>query len=97
MLATAVDCDTNIPSLIAATPKCRKGVIPFCGLLHFTLNTYLTKLNVKQGGINYHFLVFGITQSGIEPFSPEPLANTQPSWSIGWYKSIIQSRPDEQT
>ena len=33
-------------------------------------------LSVKQGGIKYHFLVFGMTQPGIEPRSPGPLANT---------------------
>ena len=33
-------------------------------------------LSVKQGGIKYHFWVFGITRPGIEPRSPGPLANT---------------------
>ena len=33
-------------------------------------------LSVKQGGIKYHFWVFGITRPGIEPRSPEPLAST---------------------
>ena len=33
-------------------------------------------LNVKQGGIKYHFCVFGMTQPGIEPRSPGPVANT---------------------
>ena len=28
---------------------------PFPGLLHFTLDTYLILLRVKQGGIKYHF------------------------------------------
>ena len=28
---------------------------PFSGLLHFTLDTYLILLSVKQGGIKYHF------------------------------------------
>ena len=36
---------------------------PFPGLLHFTLETYL----IKQGGIKYHFWVFGMTRPGIEP------------------------------
>ena len=36
-------------------------------------------LSIKQGGIRFHFfLVFGMTQPGIEPQSPEPLANTIP-------------------
>ena len=33
-------------------------------------------LSVKQGGIKYHFGVFGMTQPGIETQSPVPLANT---------------------
>ena len=34
-------------------------------------------LSDKQRGVKYHFfLVFGMTQSGIEPKSPEQLANT---------------------
>ena len=33
-------------------------------------------LSVKQGGIKYHFWVFGMTRLGIEPRFPRPLANT---------------------
>ena len=33
-----------------------EGATPFPGLLHFTLDTYLILLSVKQGGIKYHFL-----------------------------------------
>ena len=33
-----------------------EGATPFPGLLHFTLDPYLTMLSVKQGGIKYHFL-----------------------------------------
>ena len=33
-------------------------------------------LSAKQGGIQYPFLVFGMTRPGIEPWSPEPLAKT---------------------
>ena len=32
-------------------------------------------LNVKQGGIKYHFKVFGMTRPGIEPQAPGPLVN----------------------
>ncbi len=41
-----------------------------------TLDPYLIMMGVKQGDIKYHFLVFGMTQPGIEPHSPGPLANT---------------------
>ena len=32
-------------------------------------------LSVKQGGFKNHFWVFGMTRPGIEPWSPEQLAN----------------------
>ena len=32
-----------------------KGATPFPGLLHFTLDSYLIMLSVKQGSIKYHF------------------------------------------
>ena len=32
-----------------------EGTTPFPGLFHFTLDTYLILLSVKQGGIKYHF------------------------------------------
>ena len=33
-------------------------------------------LSAKQGGIKYHFWVFGMTRPGIEPWYPRPLAKT---------------------
>ena len=45
-----------------------EGATPCPGLLHFTLEPYLIMLSVKQGGIKYHFWVFGMTRSGIEPW-----------------------------
>ena len=32
-----------------------EGATPFPGLLHFTLDTYLILLSVKQGGTEYYF------------------------------------------
>ena len=32
-----------------------EGITPFPWLLHFTLDTYIILLSVKQGGIKYHF------------------------------------------
>ena len=40
---------------IATTPMCRGGATLFPGMLHFTFDTYLILLSVKQGGIKYHF------------------------------------------
>ena len=34
----------------------REGATLFPGLFHFTLDTYLIMLSVKQGSIKYHFL-----------------------------------------
>ena len=48
---------------------------PFSGLLHFTLDPYLTVLCAKQGGIKYDFWVFGMNRPGIEPRSLWPLEN----------------------
>ena len=46
------------------------------GLLHFSLDTYLILLSVKQEVLSTIFKVFGMTRPGIEPSSPEPLVNT---------------------
>ena len=59
-----------------------EGATSFPALLHFTLDTYLLLLIVKQGGIKYHFYVFGMTWPGIEPRSSGPLANTLPTGPI---------------
>ena len=55
-LATVVKCDVKTPFSIATKPKCREGATPFSVLRHFTLDPYLIKLSVKQGGIKCHFL-----------------------------------------
>ena len=54
-LATVVDGDQKAPFSIATTLRCRGGVTPFLGLLHFTLDTYLIMPSVKQGSIKYYF------------------------------------------
>ena len=71
---TVVEGDLKAPFLIATVIG--EGATPFPGLLHFTLDPCLIMLSVKQGGIKYHFWVFSMTRSGIEPRSPGPLANT---------------------
>ena len=55
-----------------------EGATPFLGLLHFTLDTYLILLSVKQGGIKYHFKSFwyDVTRR------LNPLANTLSTWPI---------------
>ena len=50
-------------------------IFPTSRLFYFTLDPFLIMLSVKQRGIKYHFWVFGITRTGIEPRSPWPLAS----------------------
>ena len=55
----------------------------FPGLVHFTLNTYLIMLSVKQAGIKYQFWVFGMNRLVIEPLSLGQLAKTLPTRALG--------------
>ena len=57
---------------VKSTVKVNVGedATPFPGLLHFTLDMYLIMLNVKQGGIKYHFWVFVMTRLGLKPGLP---------------------------
>ena len=55
-LATVVEGDPKAPFSLATTPICWEGATPIPGLPHFTLDTYLIMLSVKQGGIKYNFL-----------------------------------------
>ena len=43
-------------------------------------------LSVKQGGVQYYFWVFSMTQPGINTRSPWPLANSLPTQSRGLQK-----------
>ena len=54
-LVTVVEGDPKAPFSIATTLRCKGGRYSFPGLLHFTLDTYLIMLSVKQGGVKYHF------------------------------------------
>ena len=54
-------------------------------------------LSVKQGGIKYHFLIFGMTRPGIEPRSPGPLAKTLPIRQCGLCARIGPEKLDKGT
>ena len=54
-LAAIVEGDQKAPFSTATTRRWREGATPFPGLLHFTLDTYLILLSVKQDGIKYTF------------------------------------------
>ena len=75
-MATRADGNPKAPFSIATTPMLEKGATPFLGLLRFTLDSCFLMLSVKQRGIMYHFLVYGMARPGIEPRSPGLLANT---------------------
>ena len=61
---------------IATTPRCRGSATSSPRWLQCILDPYLIMLSAKQGGIKYHFWVFGMTRPGIEPRSSGQLANT---------------------
>ena len=71
--------DLTAPFSIATTLKCKGG----CYSFPLTLDPYLIILSVKKGSIKYQFWVFGMTQAGIEPWSPKPFIKTLPlcQWS----------------
>ena len=54
-MATAVEGDQKAPFPQLQHRGVGEGATHFPGLLHFTLDTYLILLSVKQEGIKYHF------------------------------------------
>ena len=77
LLASVGEGDQKAHFSIASTLG--EGTTPFPGLLHFTFDTYLIMLSVKQGGIKYHFKSLWYDATGIEPRSTGQLANTLPT------------------
>ena len=73
---TIVKSSPNAPFSIATMPRCKGEYYSISWIAPLILDMYLIMLNVKQGGIKYHFLVVGMTRPGIEPQFPGPLANT---------------------
>ena len=74
-MASLVEGDLKAPFQKLQHRDVGEGVSPFLGLLHFILDPHLIMLSIKQGGIKYHFSVFGMTRPGSEPRSSGPLAN----------------------
>ena len=73
-----VEGNPKTPFSITNTPRCKGGRYSFPWMAPLTLDLDLIMLSVKQGGIKHHFLWggdFGMTQPGIEPWSPRPLVN----------------------
>ena len=71
-----VEGDVKAPFSIATTVRCKGGRYSFPWIALRTLDPYFITLCVKQGDIEYHFCFSGMTQLGIEPRFPEPLANS---------------------
>ena len=87
-LSTLVKGDQKAPFSIATTPRCRGGHNSFRWiaplnprLLHLTLDCWALSKEVSST----IFKVFGMTQPGIEPKSPGPLANTQHTRPMTWF------------
>ena len=53
---TVVENDPKALVLIITTPRCKVRHYAFLWIAPLTLDPYLIMLNVKQGGIKYHFL-----------------------------------------
>ena len=71
-MLTVVGGDRKAPFSIATTPRCWGGATPFPGFLHFTLDTYLIMLSVKQGGTKYHFVSLWYDSTrGLNPGLPD--------------------------
>ena len=64
-------------------------------MFHFTFDSYLIMLSVKQRGIKYHLLSLSMTRLGIKPRPPEPLANTNHQANV-WYKLTCYTISDEK-
>ena len=80
-----IEDDPKAHFSIATTPKSRDERNLFSWIAPLTPDLYLIMWNVKQGDTKYHFLFFGITRPEIEPWSPGPLVNTQPTMTLGQY------------
>ena len=93
-LATLVEGDPKAPFARATTLKCREGYYSIPWIAPVCLDPYLIMLSVKQGGIKYHFWVFGMTQHGIEPRSPGPLANTLLIRPMTWFTFYFYLREE---
>ena len=55
-MTTVVNGDSSASYQYLLHRGVEEGSTFFPGFLHFTLDTYLIMLSVKQGGINYHIL-----------------------------------------
>ena len=67
---------------IATIYTVEEGATPFSGLLHFTLDSNLIMLSVKQGSIKYHFLSLWYDSTWDWTQVSGPLANTLTIMSV---------------
>ena len=89
-LTTIVEGDLKAPFSIATTPRCRGGhySIPWIASLYSWSLPYNAEFLAQRYQVTF-FWVFGMTQPGIEPQSPEPLVNTLLIWPMArWFCDI---------
>ena len=88
-MTTVVEDDPKTPLSIATTPKCRGARYSFPWIAPLYPCPRLIVLSAKQGGIKYHFWVFGMTPPGIEPRSTRLLANALTIMPINVYEQDL--------
>ena len=54
-MVTVVERDPKAPFLITTTPRCKGEPHSFPWIVPLTFNSCLMLVNIKQGGIKYHF------------------------------------------
>ena len=79
---TGVEGNPKVSFSIAISMRCKGWRYSFHWITSIILDQYLIMMSVKQAGSKYHLLSL-CYDSGIEPWSPWPLANNQTITSMG--------------
>ena len=92
-LATVVEDDQKAPLSITTTPRCRgrRYSFPLIAPLYPWYVPHDAVLSKEVSSTI--FKVFGLTQPGIEPRSPGPLASTLPTRPNSWIHTFSKSIP----
>ena len=85
-MVTVVEGDPKAPFSISTTPRYKGGRYSFLWITPLTLDLYLIIQSVEQGGIKYHFRVFGMIRPRIKSRSLELLSNTLTILPMGQLK-----------
>ena len=87
-MATVVKSDPKAPFSIATTPQCRGGGYFFLWIAPLYPWSVLYNAVLSKESSSTIFWVFGMTQPGIEPRSPGPLANTLTTMPMSGIKNM---------